>query len=157
MKLTSTAFEHEGTIPSKYTCDGKNSSSPLAISGIPENAKTLALIMDDPDIPEEVKQKMGIQVFDHWVAFNIPPDTTDIPEGTEPGTQGNNSAGKPGYTGPCPPPQYTPREHRYFFKLYALATTLDLAAGCSKQDVETAMRGHVLAEATLMGRYQRSQ
>ena len=152
LTLASTAFEPNGLIPSKYTCDGDNTIPPLSIGGVPENAATLVLIMDDPDIPESVKQSRGIEVFDHWVAFNIPPQTKAINEGEEPdAVLGNNGAGRKGYTGPCPPD----REHRYFFKLYALDTTLTLPEGSTKAQVEAAMEGHILARAELIGRYER--
>ncbi len=156
LTLTSTAFEPNGSIPPKYTCDASPPAGgtipPLSISGTPGGAKSLVLIMDDPDIPESVKQSRGIEVFDHWVVFNIPPETTLVAEGAEPaGVLGRNGAGRPGYTGPCPPD----REPRYFFKLYALDTELTLPEGASKADVETAMEGHILAQTELIGRYER--
>ncbi len=151
MRLSSPAFTHEGKIPSKYTCDGENINPPLLFSEVPKNAKSLVLIIDDPDIPEFVKTKFGISIFDHWVLFNIKPETTQIAENAAPGTQGKNTAGKPQYTGPCPPD----REHRYFFKLYALDSTLNLLAGSQKEQVLVAMKGHILAETVLMGRYSR--
>ena len=154
--LTSSAFEDDGAIPSEYTCDGSNTNPPLAISGTPEGTVSLALLMDDPDIPQEVKQSRGIESFDHWVLFNISPDTTSIATGEAPGTEGNNSAGNAKYTGPCPPPQYEPKEHRYIFTLYALDTKLDLPEGASRADVAQALEGHVLAETTLVGRYARN-
>lgn len=152
LTLASSAFEHEGSIPSQYSCDGKNMNPPLTINGIPEGAKTLALLMDDPDIPESVKESRGIEVFDHWIVFNMPSDTRVLPENTvPPGIQGVNSTGNNSYAGPCPPNG----EHRYFFKLFALDTKLDLLEGVSKAEVEKAMEGHILGEATLMGRYKR--
>ena len=115
MKLTSPAFEHNKEIPPKYTCDGADTSPELNIEDIPENAKSLALIMDDPDAPA------GTGV--HWVVWNIPRDTKMIAKGAEPqGIQGTTSFGKPGYGGPCPPSG----THRYFFQLHALTTTLEL-------------------------------
>jgi Raf kinase inhibitor-like YbhB/YbcL family protein len=156
LSLTSSAFEQGASIPARYTCDDRREvNPPLRIEGAPAGTKSLALIVDDPDIPAQVKQSHGIQVFDHWVLFNIPASTTDIPEGAAPGTQGVNGAGQNAYTGPCPPPQYEPREHRYFFYLYALDTELELPAGATKAQVQAAIQGHVLAEAQLMGRYQR--
>ncbi|MEK6939148.1 MAG: YbhB/YbcL family Raf kinase inhibitor-like protein [Nanoarchaeota archaeon] len=152
MKLTSPAFVEGGKIPSKYTCDGQNVNPPLVFSDVPAKAKSLVLIMDDPDIPDFVKQKFSIQVWDHWVVFNIPPETKEVAEGKDPqGRLGKNTGGKNAYGGPCPPD----REHRYFFKLYALDTELDLPEGASKAEVEKAMKNHVLAEAKLMGRYER--
>ncbi|MDO8752063.1 MAG: YbhB/YbcL family Raf kinase inhibitor-like protein, partial [Candidatus Wolfebacteria bacterium] len=111
MKLTSSAFLHNGKIPAKYTCDGEDMNPPLAISGIPEGAKSLVLIMDDPDVPKNLRAD-GMWV--HWVVFNIPPDVKDIAEGVEPaGVHGKGTSGDLAYQGPCPPD----REHRYFFKL----------------------------------------
>jgi Raf kinase inhibitor-like YbhB/YbcL family protein len=152
--LTSPVFEEQGTIPAKYTCDADNMNPPLTIEGVPEGAKSLVLIMDDPDIPESVKQARGIEVFDHWTVFNIPPETATIPEAQEPsGTAGANGTGEVGYRGPCPPD----REHRYFFKLYALDIMLDLPTGSTKTEVERAMEGHILAQTELIGRYDRQR
>lgn len=146
MKLTSPAFTHNGVIPSEYTCDGNDLSPPLVISDVPANAKSLALIMDDPDAP--------VGTWDHWVVFDISPSTTQIPKGTEPqGTAGRNSWGRKGYGGPCPPSG----THRYFFKLYALDTKLNLSEGATKKDLEKAMQGHIIAQAQLMGTYKRSR
>lgn len=154
MKLTSSAFQNQGTIPEKYTCDGANINPPLEISEISEGTQSLVLIMDDPDVPAQIRED---QMFDHWVHFNIPPSTTRIEEGSRvPGVAGSNTKGTPAYTGPCPPPQYQPSEHRYFFKLYALDITLDLAEGATKAEVMAAMQGHVLAQTELMGKYDRS-
>lgn len=136
-------FEHQQSIPEVYTCDGGDISPPLSISGLPEGTTTLALIVDDPDAPSGT--------FDHWVAFDIPP-TDEIPEGVgDLGTAGVNSSGNLGYAGPCPPSG----THRYFFRLYALDTTLGLTEGATKPEVLEAAEGHVLAEGTLMGTYQR--
>ncbi len=152
MKLTSPAFLHNGTIPNKYTCDGENVSPPLQISDVPKNAKALVLLMDDPDIPDFVKERFKINVWDHWIVFNIPPETKEIREGQNPkGILGRNTGGKNAYGGPCPPD----REHRYFFKIYALDSELKLPAGSAKSEVEAAMVGHILAEAVLVGRYAR--
>ncbi len=152
MKLTSPAFTEGGKIPSKYTCDGQNLNPPLTFSDVPENARSLVLIMDDPDIPDFVKVKFGIKVWDHWIIFNIPPSTEGIFEGRNPsGLLGKNTNGKNAYGGPCPPD----REHRYLFKLYALDTELDLPEGSTKAEVEKAMKGHILAEAKQVGRYER--
>jgi len=159
--LSSSAFAQNGAIPSAYTCDlpaspgqagGTTTNPPLQIAGVPQEAKSLALIMDDPDVPKQVKPD---GMFDHWVLFNIPANTTEIGEGKAPGVQGANGAGKAAYTGPCPPKQYEPSEHRYFFKLYALDTVLDLEAGATKAQVEQAMEGHILAQTQLIGRYKR--
>jgi len=156
MKLTSIAFKHSETIPKKYTCDGDNTNPELQISHVPKGTVSLVLIMDDPDIPTAVKEARGIQVFDHWVIFNIPPETRTITTSPSFGTLGKNSAGQNKYTGPCPPPQYQPTTHRYFFKLHALDTTLDLPAGATKAQVELAMHGHIIEQAELMGKYDRS-
>lgn len=153
LKLTSTAFEDGGVIPMKYTCDGDNINPPFEISGVPEDTKSLVLIMDDPDIPDAVKERLGIDIFVHWVAFNIAPDTIKIIEGQEPkGVLGRNSTGNTGYTGSCPPDG----EHRYFFKLYALSRMLELGERATKQDVEEAMRGKILMETELIGLYNRN-
>lgn len=147
MKLASPAFQEGGKIPAIYTCDGKGVSPPLTISGVPEKAKSLVLIMDDPDVPASVRKEC---MWDHWVHFNIPPHVTAIREHqTPPGVQGKNTGGGLGYYGPCPPD----REHRYFFKLYALDILLPLKEGATKAEVEAAMRGHIVASTQLMGRY----
>ena len=151
MKIESSAFENNGTIPEKYTCDGENISPPLEFTGIPNNAVSLVLLMDDPDVPTSLRPD---GMFDHWVVWNIPAGTQGIAEGQVPdGVEGKNTAGGNGYTGPCPPD----REHRYFFKLYALDTTLELSPDSVKKDVEALMKGHVLEEAEIVGRYDRSR
>jgi len=156
--LISSAFQHEGTIPKNYTCDGnKGLNPPLEITDVPAGTKSLVLIMDDPDVPKEVRPD---GVFDHWVLFNIAPpapqSSLEIFEGGPlPGTPGKNGRGENSYTGPCPPPQYEPREHRYIFAAYALDTELALAAGASKSEVLAEIEGHVLGEAQLIGRYRR--
>ncbi|MEJ2587790.1 MAG: YbhB/YbcL family Raf kinase inhibitor-like protein [Deltaproteobacteria bacterium] len=149
MKLISYAFEHEGKIPSKYTCDGENINPPLRISEVPASAESLVLIMEDPDVPKHLRED---GMWDHWVVFNMPTDITDIPEDSRPpGGLGVGTSGDMNYFGPCPPD----REHRYFFKLYALDTELDLHEKPTKADVEAAMKGHVLEQTELMGRYER--
>lgn len=146
LSLTSTTFTEGGMIPSQYTCDGANINPPMSISGVPKEAKSLVLIMDDPDAPRGT--------WDHWVKFNISPTTTAVEEGKEPeGASGVGSSGNRSYKGPCPPD----REHRYFFKLYALDTVLDAPEGSSKQKVEEAMQGHILQLTELMGRYDRKR
>lgn len=158
MNLTSSAFTSGGAIPAKYTCDGDNLSPPLTIDNPPKEAKSFVLVMDDPDIPQVFKEQRGIDAFDHWTVFNISPDTRQISEnvGEALGTLGKNGAGNNAYTGPCPPPQYEPKEHRYFFTLHALDTTLDISASSTKAEVLAATEGHSIADATLMGRYQRA-
>lgn len=142
MKLSSFDFEHEGYIPEKFTCDGEDISPSLIIEDIPEETKRLALIVDDPDAPS------GTWI--HWIVFNIHV-TEVIEEGEVPGTQGLNDFRKLEYGGPCP----HSGTHRYFFKLYALDTKLDLEEGCRHKDLLKTMEGHILAEAELIGLYQR--
>ncbi len=151
MELTSPVFENNSSIPSKYTCDGENINPPLLITDVPDSAQSLVLLIDDPDIPDFVKQKFGVQKWDHWALFNIPANTKTIEENTAPGTQGVNTGGKALYGGPCPPD----REHRYFFKLYALDTPLDLLEGCTMEEVKQAMHGHILEQTELIGLYER--
>ena len=141
-------------MPSKYTCDGdRRINPPLEFSGVPEGTKVLVLIMGDPDVP---KQLHPDGVFDHWVVFNISPDAKGVPEGGPvPGVAGANGAGVSAYTGPCPPPQYEPSEHRYIFKLYALGAPLALASGATKSEVLEALAPVKLAEVELIGRYSR--
>ena len=144
MKLTSPAFENNGKIPSEYTCDGSDTSPELNIADVPKNAKSLVLVNDDPDAP--------VGTWDHWIVFNILPATAKIEKGEEPeGLGGKNSWGKTGYGGPCPPSGV----HRYFFKLYALDTTLNLKEGATKKEIEKAMQGHVVAKTELIGTYKR--
>ncbi len=152
MQITSTAFENSQRIPRKYTCDGDNVNPPLEFRDVPDGTKSLVLIMDDPDIPDFVKQRNAIQVWVHWVVFNMAPTTSAIEEKEDPGMEGNGTGEIHGYQGPCPPD----REHRYFFKLYALNDTLDLKEGSTKEQVEKAMEGHVIEKAELIGLYERS-
>jgi Raf kinase inhibitor-like YbhB/YbcL family protein len=152
LTLTSTAFESNSAIPSLYTCDGNQINPPLSIEGTPAGAKSLALIMDDPDVPKQLKPD---GVFDHWVLFNIPADTRNIRENSSVGVQGANGGGKAAYTGPCPPAQYEPSTHRYFFTLYALDSMLPLQEGASKEEVLKAMQGHVIGQTQLMGTYKK--
>lgn len=145
LTLTSPAFGNNGKIPSRHTCDGEGVSPALQIEGVDENAKSLVLIMDDPDAPSGV--------WDHWVKFNISTSTIEIKEGSEPeGISGMGTSGNKEYFGPCPPD----REHRYFFKLYSLDTELDLKEGAIKKEVERALDGHILQQAELIGVYERS-
>ncbi len=141
MRLTSTAFQDGKPIPAAFTCDGADQIPPLQIADVPANARSLALVMDDPDAP------MG--TWDHWVVWNIQPATTIID--AQLGVAGKNSWGRTDYGGPCPPSG----THRYYFKLYALDALLDLPAGSNKASLLQAMHGHVIAEATLRGTYQR--
>jgi hypothetical protein len=149
MQLTSSAFDPGGKIPSQYTCDGANINPPLAIADVPAAAKSLVLIMDDPDVPKHLRAD---GMWDHWIVFNLPASLRQILAGEEPdGIHGLGTSKNLNYYGPCPPD----REHRYFFKLYALDSVLGLAEGVSKPQVEAAMAGHVLVQAELMGRYER--
>ena len=143
MKITSSAFVHNTMIPLKYTCQGQDLSPPLTISEIPEGTASLALIIDDPDAPGKT--------WDHWIIWNIKP-IGEIKEDAAPGTQGKNSWGRQNYGGPCPPSG----THRYFFKLYAIDSVLDLPAGVTKAKLEEAMIGHILEQAELIGLYQKS-
>lgn len=151
-RFISSAFKDGEEIPQKYTCDGENISPPLSIMGVPEEAESLALIMEDPDVPEEVRED---QLFVHWVLYNIPQTTKEIPEGESLGVVGENTAGSEQYTGPCPPGQYEPTEHRYIFTLYALDQNLELEPGASKEELLETMEGHIVDEMELMGRYER--
>jgi len=154
--LSSPAFENNGMIPAKYTCDGdRRLSPPLFISGVSKVAKSLVLIMDDPDIPQIKKEEFGISAYDHWTLFNIPPETREIPEGGTLGTPGATTGGELCYAGPCPPPEYEPSEHRYIFKLYALIAPLTLPAGAKKEGVLDALAPLLIAETELIGRYSR--
>ncbi len=150
MQLISPAFTEGGKIPSEYTCDGKNINPPLDIRGVPDGTESLALIMDDPDVPLSIRPD-GLYI--HWVVYNMPATLKSIEKGKAPkGVFGAGTGGKLAYQGPCPPD----REHRYFFKLYALDISLDLPAGATKEEVEEAIEGHVIEEAHLMGRYERA-
>jgi len=146
MKITSSAFQQGGNIPSKFTCDGANTSPPLQISDMPSEAKSLVLIVDDPDAPSGL--------FTHWAVWNISPQTSAIAEGSTPkGAQGTNDFGKSGYGGPCPPSG----THRYYFKIFALDRELDLPSGAKRSELNTAMKGHVIGQGELMGRYSRKK
>jgi Raf kinase inhibitor-like YbhB/YbcL family protein len=142
--VQSVAFSHKGHIPPKYTCEGEDINPPLEISNIPDGTKSLAIIVEDPDAPRGT--------FDHWLVWNISPNTA-IGEKTNPGINGTNSFGKTGYGGPCPPSG----SHRYFFKVYALNTDLDLPAGADKKALQEAMKDHILDEGGLMGLYQKKK
>jgi hypothetical protein len=146
MKVTSSAFQEGSNIPSKFTCDGSDSSPPLQITGVPSEAKTLVLIADDPDAPGGL--------FTHWLVWNVPPQTNSIAEGSAPkGVHGTNDFGKSGYRGPCPPPG----THRYSFKIFALDRELDLGSGAKRSQVDAAIKGHAIAQGELVGRYARKK
>jgi Raf kinase inhibitor-like YbhB/YbcL family protein len=151
LALESTAFDNGDVIPARFSCDGKNISPELTWGPTPDGTLSFALIMEDPDAPGGT--------FIHWVIFNVPPDSTGLPEGVskdaelaDGSRQGTNSGRALGYTGPCPPGQ----THRYFFKLFALDEALDLAPGATADELTSAMNGHILDQAELMGTYTRS-
>lgn len=145
MKISSSAFLNNQQIPSIYTCDGENVSPPLSFSEVPKNAKSLVLIVDDPDAPAKI--------WVHWVVFNIDPAISEVLQNSVPkaGVEGMTDFGKPGYGGPCPPAG----THRYFFKLYALDTVFNLPQNSDKKAVEEAMKGHILDSTELVGLYER--
>lgn len=156
MKIESPAFSSNGDIPKRYTCDGSDTSPPLSWSDIPAGAKSLALIVDDPDAPDPQAPRM---TWVHWVLYNLPPEAGGLPEGIAPealpagARQGINDWKRAGYGGPCPPIG----EHRYFHKLYALDTVLPDLDQPDKARLERAMQGHILAKAEWVGVYRRRQ
>lgn len=152
MTITSPVFKHKTKTPIKYTCDGENINPPLEFSGIPEETKSLVLIVDDPDAPSKT--------WVHWVLYNIAPSTTKIEENSIPqeALQGTTDFGSLGYGGPCPPASQRGEPsgtHRYFFKLYALDTILDAPSGFTKQQVLEKVRDRVIEETELVGLYNR--
>jgi Raf kinase inhibitor-like YbhB/YbcL family protein len=154
MELTSTAFAAGDAIPSRCTCEGDDTAPPLSWRDVPSQAKSLALIVDDPDAPDPAAPKM---TWVHWVLHDIPPTAAGLPDRGKPlpaGTrEGLNDWKRTGYGGPCPPIG----RHRYFFKLYALDTELHALSRPTKADLEGAMRGHVIAQAELIGTYQKQR
>ena len=156
LSITSPAFQPGGPIPTQYTCEGRDASPPLAWNGVPAAAKSLVLIVDDPDAPDPAAPRM---TWVHWVLFNIPPGSGGLPDGVASkalpaGTaEGMTDFKRTGWGGPCPPIG----RHRYYFKLYALDATLTLKRHPTKKQVEQAMAGHVLAETQLMGTYQKQK
>jgi hypothetical protein len=146
VKLTSPAFTEGATIPERFTCEGENLSPALAWSSAPGGTKSFALICDDPDAPG--------RTFVHWVVWGIPSETTALPEDFEGAHQGVTDFRRTGYGGPCPPPG---KPHRYYFKLYALSDALDLPARSTKADLERAMQGKILDQASLMGTFSRAR
>ncbi len=149
LTVTSSAFDHDQLIPRDYTCDGKDAFIPLHVSGVPKSAKTIAIIVDDPDAPK------GLWV--HWVAFNIPASVTHISSEKEVemngGILGTNSFDRQEWGGPCPPSG----THRYYFKVYALNTELELDESATNKDVLAAMKGHIVGEGKLMGKYAKGK
>ena len=155
LKITSSAFQPNGSIPSLYTCEGKDISPPLAWSAAPANTKSFALIVDDPDAPDPAKPQ---RVYVHWVVYNLPATATTLAENASKkgmpkgAVQGKNDWGKTEYGGPCPPIG----RHRYFFKIYALDTELVGLSSPSKADLENAIKGHVLDTGEVIGTYQKA-
>lgn len=143
ISVTTPAFQAGGDVAAKFTCNGANVNPELRINGVPSEAKSIVLIVDDPDAPRGL--------FTHWIVWNIDPKATDIGENSAPagGIQGTNDFGKRNYGGPCPPSG----THRYFFKIYALDTKLDLKPSARRAELDAAMRGHTLAQGELMARY----
>ncbi len=152
--VTSPAFGNNESIPAQFTCDEKQISPPLAFAGAPRDTKSFVVIAEDRDVP---KSLVASGVFLHWVLFDIPSTKTEIGVGEVAGVQGATGNGIAGYVGPCSPPQYEPREHRYYFDVYALDTLLELEEGASIETVRAKMNAHVLAHSTLIGRYARSE
>jgi Raf kinase inhibitor-like YbhB/YbcL family protein len=144
-ELSSGAFEAGAQIPSRHTCEGEDVSPPLGWSGVPDEATSLALTVDDPDAPSGT--------FVHWLGWGIDPRTGGLGEGEAPPVEGSNGFGTTGYRGPCPPPGHGP--HRYFFRLHALDRQPSLASGASRAEVDAELEGHVLATAELIGTYER--
>jgi Raf kinase inhibitor-like YbhB/YbcL family protein len=145
MEVTSPAFAHGGEMPRRHTCDGDDVSPPLRFAGVPEEARSLALLVDDPDAPG--------RTFTHWLAWGIGADAPGLGEGEPAPREGRNDFGAPGYRGPCPPPGHG--AHRYVFRLHALDTQLEVEAKASRRDLERAIVGHVLETAELVGSYGR--
>lgn len=143
LTVSSPSFKHNEMIPSKFTCEGSNINPEILIGNVPATTRSLALILDDPDAPNGT--------FDHWIMWNIPADDRKIKENHAPGTEGKNGKGDSKYTGPCPPSG----THHYHFKVYALDTKLDLKSGSTKQALENAMQGHILAQGELIGLYKK--
>jgi Raf kinase inhibitor-like YbhB/YbcL family protein len=154
LAISSTVFSNAGRIPANFTCEGDDLSPPLAWTGVPEGTKSLALIVDDPDAPDPAKPK---RVYVHWVVYNISPNSAGFGEGASSNAMplgavtGINDFGKSAWGGPCPPIG----RHRYFFKLYALDTMLHGLSRATKKELESAMHGHILDQAELMGTYQK--
>lgn len=145
LTVTSTAFNADGNIPLKYSCEGANINPPLSIRNVPENAKSLALILDDPEATHGT--------FTHWTVWNIPVGIETITENSNPGTEGKNGSGKTGYTGPCPPTG----THHYHFKIFALDAVLDLKKGEDRPALENAMKSHIITSVEMIGLYKKTK
>ncbi|MDO8428360.1 MAG: YbhB/YbcL family Raf kinase inhibitor-like protein [Candidatus Diapherotrites archaeon] len=154
--LTSSVFTHNGSIPAKYTCEGQELIPPLTISNIPENTQSFALIMTDPDVPYAFVNEVPEGEFVHWIVFNLPSSTTEILEGQQPpGLPGTGFTKE--YSSPCPPSDLEPFEHHYIFSLYALDIELTLSEGALKEELVSAMQGHIIQETELIGKYKSNQ
>jgi len=151
MELLSSSFEHGGLIPKQHTCDAEDIHPALQFVGVPRDAKSLVLLLEDLDVPAEIRED---GVWNHWLVFNIPPSISGLDRGEAvQGVQGVGTSGHRGYQGPCPPDG----THRYYFRLYALGVELDLPAGSTREKVAAAMSGHILDQAELMGSYGRPE
>ncbi|MBI5401025.1 MAG: YbhB/YbcL family Raf kinase inhibitor-like protein [Candidatus Yonathbacteria bacterium] len=149
LTITSPVFKTNGLIPARFTCDDKNISPELIFENIPPQTQSMALTMEDPDVPTSIRPD---GMWNHWIVWNISPSTIRIGEGgVPPGTVGTNTGGKTTYSGPCPPDS----EHRYIFTLYALDTLISLPQGATKEAMLTAISAHVIEQAKLIGRYKR--
>lgn len=159
MTVSSTAFKDYEPIPVVYTCDGENINPPLTVARIPGGAEALVVVMDDPDLPAQVRAQLGLSRFDHWALYNISidHDTVEIESGTKIGEAGLNSGGTLGYTGPCPPAGVEPVTHRYFFRVYAIAGTLSFETAPAVAALEAHAKANALAVATLTGTYSRTE
>lgn len=159
LKITSVDFMEGGKIPMQFTCDaGKTMPNPrFIIEGVPEGTKTFVMAMDDADIPAAVKAMIGKPKYDHWILFNIPGDLREITSIDAPGTVGKNDAGGSGYTGPCPPDNMEPYEHRYVFRLYALPESLSFEKEPTLDEVEAVAKENATDVATYMGTYSRKK
>jgi Raf kinase inhibitor-like YbhB/YbcL family protein len=146
LEITSGAFDDGGAIPRRQSCEGENLSPELAWAGVPEAARSLALIVDDPDAP--------VGTFTHWLAWGIVPGTGGLGEGEAAPREGRNGFGTVGYAGPCPPPGHG--RHRYYFRLHALDSDVELEPGADREELEPLIEGHVLESAELMGGYERA-
>lgn len=145
LKISSDAFEDHGRIPERHTGDGEDVSPPLSWTGVPEGTRAFAVVMHDPDAPL-------VDGFTHWVLYNIPAETTELPEGTDIGEAGHHSMGEPGYMGPAPPPGHGP--HHYYFWVYALDDELDLPPGLDRRDLIERIEDHVIEQARTIGIYE---
>ncbi len=152
MKIYSPSFGNGEPIPARFSCEGDNINPELIFEGVPQTAKSLILIVDDPDVPKQIR---GDKHFTHWLLYNLPANLKKIDENSAPGTQGKNDTGQNVYTGPCPPTEFEPTTHRYFFKLYALDKNLNLPQGITQKELERAIKNHILKKADYFGTFTR--